>query len=130
VKGGGIIVSPAGMLKGGASFSYFKMLHDDDRNTLVLVSFQIPGTPGAELLAKRKVTVGSRTFNVDADVRYHHLSSHSDSKGLIDVLMSIPGDPSFYMVHGESDSCDALAEKLQKKGKKTHVPESGESIEI
>lgn len=130
VKKGGVIISPAGMLKGGASFIYFKMLYNDERHTLALVSFQIPGTPGAELLAKKRVTVGNRVLEVSADVRYHHLSSHSDSRGLMDVLMSIPGEPEFYVVHGESESCDALAEKLEKKGRKAHVPDAGDTVEV
>jgi len=128
VRKGGIIISPAGMLKGGASHLYFKMLHDDPKNAIVFVSFQIPGTPGEELLRTGKVVVGNREFNVTADVRQHHLSSHSDSRGLLDMLTKIPGEPEFYLVHGESESCDALAEKLEKRGKKAHVAELNEKI--
>ncbi len=130
VKRGGVIISPAGMLKGGASHSYFKMVHDDERNSIVLVSFQIPGTPGAELLARKKVTVGRRTFDVEADIYYHHLSSHSDSKGLLEHLLRIPGDPLFYVVHGESESCDALADQLQKRGRRAVVPETNEAFAL
>jgi putative mRNA 3-end processing factor len=130
VQKGGVIISPAGMLKGGPSTMYFKKLYDDPRNSIVLVSFQIPGTPGAELLAKRKVTVSGKTFEVAADVRFHHLSSHSDAEGLMDVLEKIPGNPEFYCVHGESDSCDALAEKLSAIGRRAHVPEINEAIEV
>ncbi|RDE16575.1 MAG: hypothetical protein C4K47_01670 [Candidatus Thorarchaeota archaeon] len=130
MKKGGVIISPAGMLKGGPSHLYFRMLHDDPRNSIVLVSFQIPGTPGAELLAKRKVTVNNKLFDVAADVRFHHLSSHSDADGLMDVLEKIPGDPEFYCVHGEPDSCDALAEKLGNIGRRAHVPETNDAIEV
>jgi putative mRNA 3-end processing factor len=128
VRKGGIIISPAGMLKGGASHLYFKMLYDDPKNAIVFVSFQIPGTPGEELLRTGKVVVGNREFNVTAEVRQHHLSSHSDSRGLLDMLTKIPGEPEFYCVHGESESCDALAEKLEKRGKKARVAELNEKI--
>ncbi len=130
VKNGGVIISPAGMLKGGAAHTYFKMVHDNERNSIVLVSFQISGTPGAELLARRKVTVGRRTFDVDAEVYYHHLSSHSDSEGLLKHLLSIPGDPVFYVVHGESESCDALAEQLHERGRRAIVPETNDTFDI
>jgi predicted metal-dependent RNase len=116
------------MLKGGASTLYFKMLHDDPKNAIVFVSFQIPGTPGEELLRTGKIMAGNREFKVAADVRQHHLSSHSDSRGLLDMLTLIPGEPEFYLVHGESESCDALAEKLEKRGKKAHVAELNEKI--
>jgi putative mRNA 3-end processing factor len=130
VRKGGVIISPAGMLKGGASHLYFKMLHDDPKNAIVFVSFQIPGTPGEELLRTGKAVVGNRKFKVTADVRQHHLSSHSDSRGLIDLLMKIPGEPEFYCVHGESESCDALAEKLEKRGRKAHVAELNQKIKF
>ncbi|MEM4735087.1 MAG: MBL fold metallo-hydrolase [Candidatus Thorarchaeota archaeon] len=130
IRGGSIIVSPAGMLKGGASFSYFKMMHGDSRHALVMVSFQVPGTPGAELLAHRRVTVANRTYNVSADVCLHHLSSHSDSRGLMDMLLSQTGNPTFYIVHAESDSCEALAQELKSKGKMAYIPERNESVEV
>ncbi len=130
VQKGGIIISPAGMLKGGASHLYFKMLHDNPKNSIVLVSYQIPGTPGAEMLATKKVTVGGRTFEVTADIRQHHLSSHSDSKAMLDMLTRIPGNPEFYVIHGESESCDALAEKLEKRKLVAHVPEINDKVEI
>ncbi len=128
IESGGIIISPAGMLKGGASHFYFKKLHDDPKNAIILVSYQIPGTPGAELVASKQVDVGNRTYKVTADVRMHHLSSHSDSVGLISMLENIPGDPEFYIVHGESESCDALAEQLEGLGKTAHIPEVGEKV--
>ena len=130
IRKGGIIISPAGMLKGGASHLYFKMLHDDPKNSIILVSFQIPGTPGAELLASKSVTVGNRTFKVSAEVIQHHLSSHSDSVANLRMLRSIPGEPEFYCIHGESESCDALAEQLTKKGRRAHVPELGDVFEV
>ncbi len=130
VKKGGIIISPAGMLKGGASHLYFKMMHDNPKNSIIFVSYQIPGTPGAELLATGKVVVGNREFEVTADIRQHHLSSHSDSRGMFDFLLKIPGEPEFYTVHGESESCEVLAEKLEKKGRKAQVGELNETVEI
>ncbi|MHA1950027.1 MAG: MBL fold metallo-hydrolase [Candidatus Thorarchaeota archaeon] len=130
VKKGGIVISPAGMLKGGASHLYFKMVHDNPKNAIVLVSYQIPGTPGAEMLATGKVVVGGRQFEVDADIRQHHLSSHSDSKGMMDMLTKIPGEPEFYIIHGESESCDALAEKLEKRKRVAHVPEINEKVKV
>jgi hypothetical protein len=48
----------------------------------------------------------------------------------MDMLTKIPGDPKFFIVHGESESCDVLAKKLEKKGKRAHVPETNERVEI
>ena len=130
IRDGGIIISPAGMLKGGASHVYFKAFHGDAKNAIILVSFQVPGTPGAQLLAKRKVVVGTRVFDVAADVLQFHLSSHTDWRGMMNLLIGIPGEPDFYCVHGESESCDAMAEKLEKRGRHAAVPETDEQIEF
>ncbi len=127
---GGVIISPAGMLKGGASKMLFENLYDDPSNTIILVSFQIPGTPGAELLSTRQVTLNRRVLRVRAEVRYHHLSSHSDTNGLMELLMRVPGDPEFYVVHGEPESCDALAQALTDSGHQAYVPEMGDSFEV
>jgi putative mRNA 3-end processing factor len=130
IRDGGIIISPAGMLKGGASHVYFKAFHGNAKNSIILVSFQIPGTPGAQLLAKRKVIVGSRVFDVAADVLQFHLSSHTDWRGMMNLLIGIPDKPDFYCVHGESESCDAMAEKLEKRGRTAFVPEMNEQIKF
>ncbi len=125
-----IVITPAGMLKGGPSQLYVDLLRHDERHTLVIVSFQVPGTPGAELLASHKFKSGGRIYNVAADVRYHHLSSHSDSIGLLDVLLSIPGSPEYFIVHGEPTSCDVLKSKLEESGRRAHIPTVGETVEL
>ncbi|MHA2146183.1 MAG: MBL fold metallo-hydrolase RNA specificity domain-containing protein [Candidatus Thorarchaeota archaeon] len=45
-------------------------------------------------------------------------------------LENLPGEPEFYIIHGESESCDALAEKLEKRKRVAHVPEINEKVEI
>jgi putative mRNA 3-end processing factor len=130
IRDGGIIISPAGMLKGGASHVYFKALHGDPKNSIILVSFQVPGTPGAQLLAKRKIVMGNRVFDVAANVLQFHLSSHSDWREMMRLLLGIPDEPEFYCVHGESESCDAMAQKLGKRGRQAYVPEEDEQIEF
>ncbi len=130
VRRGSIVITPAGMLKGGPSQLFVDLLRKDERHTLAIVSFQVPGTPGAELLASHKITFGGRTLNVASDIRYHHLSSHADSNGLLDVLLSVPGSPEYFIVHGESASCDILQRKLEENGRHAHVPTVGETVEI
>jgi len=125
-----VIITPAGMLKGGSSMTYFRKLHDDQKNAIILVSFQIPGTPGAELLENKKVTLGDKVYKVDAELKYHHLSSHSDSYGLMNMLESIPGDPEYYIVHGEPESAEVLAEQLEIRDKTAHVPLMNDVVEV
>ena len=48
-KDPGVIVSPAGMLKGGPAAFYISKVGKKASNAVFLVSYQIPGTPGKEL---------------------------------------------------------------------------------
>jgi hypothetical protein len=48
----------------------------------------------------------------------------------MDLLIGIPGEPEFYCVHGESESCDAMAYKLEKRGRNAFVPEINDQVEF
>src|SRR5205807_1855964 len=41
----GVIISPAGMLKGGASVFYMENVAAKQENAVFMVSFQVPGSP-------------------------------------------------------------------------------------
>ena len=52
LKNPGVVISPAGMLKGGPSQFYISKVGKKANNAVFLVSYQIPGTPGKQLLTK------------------------------------------------------------------------------
>jgi len=76
VKTPGAIVSPAGMLKGGAAMFYMESVSRKRENAVFLVSFQIPGTPGSILLEKKKFMFHGRASKVEAKVDQFDFSSH------------------------------------------------------
>jgi putative mRNA 3-end processing factor len=55
LKNPGVIISTAGMLKGGPASFYLSKIGKKANNAIFLVSYQIPGTPGKELLDKASV---------------------------------------------------------------------------
>jgi putative mRNA 3-end processing factor len=112
IKTPGVIVSPAGMLVGGASIFYNEHLSMDEKNGIAIVSFQVPGTPGRTLIDKGLTIYRGKPTKVKAEVRRFDFSSHSGKSSLLSDLKGIGGSPRFLTVHGEEESCLALAEEL------------------
>lgn len=112
VKKPGVIISPAGMLVGGASIFYNEQLSMDEKNGISIVSFQVPGTPGRTLIDKGLTIYRGKPTQVKAEVRRFDFSSHSGRTALLSDLKGIGGSPKFLTVHGEEESCLALAEEL------------------
>ncbi len=108
----GVIVSPAGMLVGGSSIFYNEHLSMDEKNGIAIVSFQVPGTPGRTLIDKGLTIYRGKPTQVKAEVRRFDFSSHSGKSALLSDLKGIGGSPKFLTVHGEEESCLALAQQL------------------
>lgn len=126
-----VIVSPAGMLKGGAAAFYVEKIAREKRNAIFLVSYQIPGTPGRVLLEQRRVYVNGKLKPVEAEVEKFSFSSHSGSKELKSLLKSLQGNPAVYTVHGERESCQALAQWIEEElGFEAQAPSAGEAFEF
>jgi len=56
----GAIISPAGMLKGGPAAFYIQKVGRKKQNAVFLVGYQIPGTPGRELLDEGKCVIDGK----------------------------------------------------------------------
>ncbi|MFW9970788.1 MAG: MBL fold metallo-hydrolase, partial [Candidatus Odinarchaeota archaeon] len=49
-KSNGVIISPSGMLKGGAVIDYIETILNDPTSAIYLVGYQVEGSPGRDLL--------------------------------------------------------------------------------
>jgi len=110
-----IIISPAGMLKGGPALKYAWRLADNSKAAIFLVSFQIPGTPGEKLLRERRIERGGVIKNVNARVEQYRFSSHSDMDQLHSLLKSLNPNAKVFTVHGENGNCSLLAEWARRE---------------
>ena len=108
----GVIISPAGMLVGGSSIFYNEHLSMEEKNGIGIVSFQVPGTPGRTLIDKGMTIYRGKPTMVKAEVRRFDFSSHSGRSSLLSDLKGVGGSPRFLTVHGEEESCLALAKEL------------------
>jgi putative mRNA 3-end processing factor len=127
----GAIISPAGMLKGGPAAFYIQKIGKKTKNGVFLVGYQIPGTPGRELVDTGKCIIDGKVQNVKAQVKRFDFSSHSGAKELKDTIKDLEGNPTVYVVHGEEESCETFAEWIKTKvGLKAIVPNVGETFTV
>jgi putative mRNA 3-end processing factor len=126
-----VIISPAGMLKGGPSQFYISKIGKKANNAVFLVSYQIPGTPGKELLEKGLCTIDGKVRKIKAKVQHFDFSSHCGSSQLKEALKRIGGKPKVFAVHGAEGNCELLAKWANTElGLEAVAPKTGEYYKI
>ena len=118
-----IVMATSGMLEGGPVIEYFKSLADDERNTIIFVSYQIEGTLGRRVQkGLNEVTMMNSEGKMDvAKVRLHvdaieGFSGHSDRRQIINYITHLQPKPERVMVcHGERAKCLSIANFLQRR---------------
>lgn len=105
----GVVVSPAGMLKGGPAAYYATKVADDPVSSILLVSFQAPNTPGARLLSEGRLSLDGSEVKAAAKVVQYKLSAHAGQTELRDYI-SRRGDSGIVVtIHGDPAACEAFA---------------------
>ncbi len=118
-----IIMATSGMLEGGPVIEYFKSLADDEKNTVIFVSYQIEGTLGRRVQkGLSEVTMMSSEGKMDvAKVRLRvesieGFSGHSDRRQIINYITHLKPKPERVLVcHGERAKCLSVANFLQRR---------------
>jgi len=131
LKNPGVIISPAGMLKGGPSQFYISKVGKKANNAVFLVSYQIPGTPGKELLEKGICTIDGKVRKIKAKVQHFDFSSHAGASQLKEGLKRLGGKPKVFCVHGAEGNCELLAKwACTDLGLQAVAPRTGETFDI
>ncbi|MEL9991945.1 MAG: MBL fold metallo-hydrolase [Thermoproteus sp.] len=127
-----VIISPAGMLKGGASLYYFKRLAGDEKNAIILPSFQAPDTPGFEVLSRGEALVEGTLVRVRARVEWFDFSAHSGRSELAEFVESFSDDTRVVLFHTEPSSAMYFVKWMQTRGRDNiYVPlVVGEELEV
>ncbi|MCW4029323.1 MAG: MBL fold metallo-hydrolase [Candidatus Bathyarchaeota archaeon] len=130
-KEAGVIISPAGMLKGGPASFYISKLGKKSSNAVFLVSYQIPGTPGKELLEKGVCTIDGKVRKIKAQYRHFDFSSHCGASKLKEALIKLGGKPKVFVVHGAEGNCELFANWAKNElGLDAVAPRTGETYQI
>jgi metallo-beta-lactamase family protein len=114
-----IIVASGGMCEGGRIVQHLRHHIDDPRCTIILVSYQAPGTLGAQLLEQKPtVRFHGRTWNKWIEVVHMNgFSGHADQNDFEALLGAAVGKTGrVRLVHGEPAQSLALAQQLRSMG--------------
>jgi len=131
IKDSSVIISTAGMLKGGPAAFYVSKLGKKARNAIFLVSYQIPGTPGKELLEKGVCTIDGKVRKVKARYEHFDFSSHCGASQLKEALQKLGGKPKVFVVHGDEGNCELFANWANSElGLDAIAPKTGETFEV
>lgn len=111
----GVIISPAGMLKGGPAASYVQRIAKHSGNAVFLVSYQIPDSPGRMLLEKHRCLINGKLRRAKSQVEHFDFSSHCGASELQETIKNLKGNPKVYVVHGAEGNCKRLANWIQSE---------------
>ncbi len=134
-----IIMATSGMLVGGPSVHYFKGLVEDEKNSLIFVSYQGKNTLGRKIYDGATEVVfkdennKSYALKVNMEItRIRGFTGHSDRKELLEFAKRLSPRPKQYiLVHGDANKCDALASSIGKMVKRDAIaPKIGDTIRL
>ena len=126
-----VIITTAGMLKGGPAAFYVSKIGKKANNAIFLVSYQIPGTPGKELLDKGRCTIDGVVRKVKARYEHFDFSSHCGASQLKEALRKLGGKPKVFVVHGAEGNCELFANWAKSDlGLDALAPKTGETFEV
>jgi metallo-beta-lactamase family protein len=106
-----IIISASGMASGGRVLHHLKTLVTNERNCILFMGYQAPGTRGFSLVnGAEHVKIHGEYFPVHAEiVNLDAMSSHADYGEITRWLKQMPGKPrKVFITHGESSAADAM----------------------
>lgn len=130
-----VIISASGMVEAGRILHHVKNNIDDERNTILIVSWMALHTLGRRLADREKeVRIFGETYYRRAQVEtINGLSAHAGQGLLVDYACSVAGQArEIILVHGEKEAADALIEKLKDYPNipPIHYPERMETFEL
>lgn len=112
-----IFLAPSGMLSGGPSFDYFRMLAGDEKNTIMFVGYQSPLSLGSKVQKGMKevpiLDDDGRTKTLEVKMRVETVegfSGHSDRSQLMAFMKNLRPTPNkIVTMHGDNTKTEDLA---------------------
>jgi metallo-beta-lactamase family protein len=129
-----IIISSAGMLEGGRIQDHLFYNIQNYYCTILFIGYCAKGTLGHRLLRGDSIVhIKDRDLAVYATIKQTDvLSAHGDHDDLMNIVKNQDKAQlkNIFLVHGETESMQALADSLEFEGYHVTVPEKGISYEI
>ncbi len=139
VKPPKIIIAGSGMSHGGRILYHEAKYLPDPKSTLLIVTYQVGGTLGRQLLeGAKEIKIKNRTIPVRARIEHiNGYSGHADQDELIDWLSnmisptSIKRPKRIFVCQGEREPATLLAQRIKDHlGLSVKVPKMNELVEL
>jgi len=133
VKGGAIVLAGSGMCNGGRILHHFRNHLADKRTRVLFTGYQSPGSLGRRIIdGADDVRIHGRSYEVNAQVAtVGGFSAHGDSDDLARWYMAMENTPPLYLVHGDHNAGELLAEELEDKaGAQVTLAETGMVVDL
>lgn len=129
-----MIISASGMCEVGRILHHLKNNIENPRNTVLIVGYQAAHTLGRRLVEKQKqVKIFGEMYRVNARVKVlNGFSAHANAAELLEAARPLAGRVrQAFLVHGEPDQAEALADSLKQNGfDRVSIPEPGQSVRL
>jgi len=134
-----IVLAPSGMLSGGPSVEFLRLMGSDPKNAIIFVGYQAAMSLGRRIQnGERDVPVLNSANKVDItklNLSVHTVdgfSGHSDRSQLLSYVRSLRPKPGrIFMGHGDENKCDDLARTVNRMMHiETRAPMNLDSIRL
>ncbi len=129
-----VIISASGMCEAGRIRHHIKNNIRNAKNTIMIVGWQAAHTLGRRIAdGAKKIHLFHEDYVVQAEVvQIHGFSGHADQNDLLEMLQPRAGKTKrLFLVHGEPEQSEVLAEKLREIGfADVTVAERGQRTEL
>ena len=124
-----VIVTTAGMVEGGPVMHYLNHLHADERSSLFLTGFQVPGTKGRKLLETGKIELEIGTVEPKMTIQRFDFSAHSGRDSLLQTVKTLSPEQ-LVLIHGDKQISSDFNEDLKAMGYNVSNPSTGDTVEL
>jgi len=129
-----IIISASGMCEAGRILHHLKNNIEDPKNTILVVGFMANNTLGRRIVQRQeKLRIFGDWYHLKARVEvFDEFSAHADRNELLEYVNNAKDSlKGVFVVHGEEEQSEALAEGIKDLGiQNVMVPDLGEEVSI
>ncbi len=127
-----VIIAGSGMCESGRILHHLKNNIEDSRNTVLVVGYMAKDTLGRKIVEREHFV---RIFGVGCELNaevvvINALSGHADKNDLVDFVSACLPLKRIFLVHGEEDQSQILADTLARTGLDVYIPGKDEEIEL
>ena len=127
-----IIIAGSGMCESGRILHHLQNNIEDTRNTILVVGYMAKDTLGKKIVDEERIV---RIFGIEYELNaevvvINSFSGHADKNELRDFVSACPSLKRIFLVHGDPEQSQALADELSRDGRNVYIPYKDEEILI